>query len=513
MTTHAGYSGDMGATGLKQIVIAGGGTAGWMTAAACAKTLGSGYVIRLVESDEIGTVGVGEATIPMIQRFNAALEIDENDFVRQTQATFKLGIEFKDWGARGESYMHGFGRIGQDMGVLSFDKYWQKLARAGRAAPLGDYTISVSAAYAGKFMRPRPDLPKSPLADLTYAFQFDANLYARYLRAYAERRGVLRTEGRIREVLRRGTDGFVESLVLENGERLAGELFIDCSGFRGLLIEQALGTGYDDWSDWLPCDRAIAVPSTRDAAPLPYTRATARGAGWQWRIPLQHRTGNGHVYCSRFMSDDEAAAVLLESLEGEALGEPRPLQFRTGMRKKLWNRNVVAIGLAGGFMEPLESTSIHLIQAAIARLLEFFPDAAFDMRDSEEFNRLLRQEYEGIRDFLILHYKLTSRDDTRFWVHCAGMDIPESLQRRIDLYRSRGRIVREGLELFTEPSWLQVMNGQGLRPGGHHPLVELLGERELVAYLDDVRKVIAKCVDFMPTQAQFIAAHCRADAA
>jgi tryptophan halogenase len=494
----------MSATGIRQIVIVGGGTAGWMTAAAVAKTLGSGYRIRLIESDEIGTVGVGEATIPMIQRFNAALELDENEFLRETQATFKLGIEFVDWGRIGESYMHGFGRIGQDMGVLSFDKYWQKLARAGRAAPLGEYTISVRAAYAGKFMRPRPDLPKSPLADITYAFQFDAALYARYLRRYAERRGVVRTEGRVRDVQRRGTDGFVESLLLASGERVTGQLFIDCSGFRGLLIEQTLGTGYDDWSHWLPCDRALAVASRRDDAPKPYTRATARGAGWQWRIPLQHRTGNGYVYSSRFISDDVAAATLLGSLEGTALGDPRPLRFTTGIRRKIWNRNVVAIGLAGGFLEPLESTSIHLIQAAIARLLDFFPDAAFDERDTAEFNRVLRLEYEGIRDFLILHYKLTAREDSPFWVHCAAMDIPENLQRRIELYRSRGRVLREGTELFTEPSWLQVMNGQGLKAEGHHPLVDLLADRDLEEYLEDVRTVIGKCVDVMPAQRDYL---------
>jgi tryptophan halogenase len=495
----------MSETGIQEIVIVGGGTAGWMTAAACAKTLGRGYRIRLIESDEIGTVGVGEATIPMIQRFNAALEIDETEFMRETQATFKLGIEFVDWGRVGDAYMHGFGRIGQDLGVLSFDKYWQKLARAGRAAPLGEYTISVKAAYAGKFMRARPDLPKSPLADITYAYQFDAALYARYLRRYAERRGVVRTEGLVRDVARRGSDGFVESLLLDSGERVPGQLFIDCSGFRGLLIEQTLQSGYEDWSHWLPCDRALAVPSCRDEAPKPYTRATARDAGWQWRIPLQHRTGNGYVYCSRFIGDDAAAAALLASLEGRALADPRPLRFTTGIRKKIWNRNVVAIGLAGGFLEPLESTSIHLIQAAIARLLEFFPDAAFDARDAEEFNRVLRLEYEGIRDFLILHYKLTAREDSPFWRHCAAMDIPASLHRRMQLYRSRGRVLREGVELFTEPSWLQVMNGQGLEPERHHPLVDLLSDRELEQYLEDVRSVIGKCVDVMPAQRDVLA--------
>ncbi len=496
---------------IKQIVIVGGGTAGWMTAAAFAKAVGPQLQLRLIESDEIGTIGVGEATIPMIRRFNEVLELDEDELIRATGATFKLGIEFADWGRVGERYMHGFGRIGQDMGVLSFDKYWQRGRQLGRAAPLGDYTIAVSAAYAGKFMRPRPDLPKSPLADITYAFQFDASLYARYLRGYAEKRGVRRTEGRVRDVALRH-DGGVQSLLLDSGESVRGDLYIDCSGFRGLLIEQALKTGYDDWSRWLPCDRALAVPSVADANPLPYTRATARSAGWQWRIPLQHRTGNGHVYCSQFMSDEEACGILMQHLEGAPLAEPRPLQFTTGMRRKVWNRNVVAIGLASGFMEPLESTSIHLIQTTIARVLEFLPDSGFDERDIDEFNRLLRQEFEGIRDFLILHYKLGERDDSPFWAHCRQMPIPDSLQRRIDLYRSHGRVIREGTELFTEPSWLQVLNGQGPAPEAAHPLALLLGEAELRSYLDDVRRVIGKCVDFMPPHGAYIAQHCRADA-
>ena len=499
----------MSSPAIQRIVIVGGGTAGWMTAAAFSKTLGGRFHIELVESDDIGTVGVGEATIPMIQRFNAALGLDENEFLRETQGTFKLGIEFTDWNRLGESYMHGFGPIGQDSGVLSFDKYWLRLARRDMAAPLGEYTISVSAAYAKKFMRPATDRPKSPLASITYAFQFDAGLYARYLRRYAERRGVVRTEGRIVDVKLRGTDGFVESVVLADGRRVAGDLFIDCSGFSGLLIEGALGTGFDDWSRWLPCDRALAVPSTADVAPPPYTRAIARTAGWQWRIPLQHRTGNGLVYCSEFQGDEAAHSQLLENLVGEALAEPRPIRFTAGMRKRLWSRNVVALGLASGFMEPLESTSIHLIQTAIARILDFFPDAGFDARDIDEFNRLIRMEYEGIRDFLILHYKLTQRTDTPFWRHCAAMAIPESLQRRIDLYRAHGRIVREGTELFTEQSWLQIMNGQGLVPENPHPLADLLAEHELRAYLGEVHDVVARCVAYMPTHAEFIAAHCR----
>jgi len=502
----------MSTKNLKTIVIVGGGTAGWMTAAALAKTLGRRYDIRLVESDEIGTIGVGEATIPMIQRFNAVLEIDENEFIRETQGTFKLGIEFVDWGARGESYMHGFGRIGQDLGVLGFDKYWQKLSRQGGAAPLGAYTMSTSAAYAGKFMRPRADMPNSPLKDITYAYQFDAGLYARYLRRYAERLGVVRIEGRITQVAVNGESGFVEQLRLANEEHVSGDLFIDCSGFRGLLIEETLKAGYESWTRWLPCDRAAAVSSANVGAPPPFTRATARTAGWQWRIPLQHRTGNGHVYCSAHMSDDEACAVLLANLEGERQAEPRLLRFQAGVRREAWRKNVVAIGLSSGFMEPLESTSIHLIQTSIARLIEFMPDAGFDVRDIAAYNRMARQEYEWIRDFLILHYKQTRRDDSAFWRDCAAMPIPESLQQRIDLYEAHGRIIREGNELFTEVSWLQVMNGQGLRPQRHHPLADLLSDSALRDYLDDVRRVVAQCVNVMPTHADYIAQHCRAPA-
>ncbi|MDE2304422.1 MAG: tryptophan 7-halogenase [Gammaproteobacteria bacterium] len=503
----------MNAPSLQRIVIVGGGTAGWMTAAAFAKTLGGRPQIELVESDAIGAIGVGEATIPMIQRFNAALQIDENEFLRETHGTFKLGIEFTDWHRRGESYMHGFGPIGQDAGVLSFDKYWQRLAGQGKAAPLGEYTMSVSAAYAKKFMRPALDRPNSPLASITYAFQFDATAYAGFLRRYAEKRGVRRTEGRIVDVQLRAGDGFVESVQLEDGRRVVGDLFIDCSGFAGLLIEKALHTEYDDWTEWLPCDRALAVASPADASPPPYTRSIARESGWQWRIPLQHRTGNGHVYCSEFLSDDEAAATLLGNLEGGALAEPRPVRFRTGMRRRVWNRNVIAVGLSSGFMEPLESTSIHLIQAAIARILDFFPDSGFDSRDIDEFNRLLRIEYEGIRDFIILHYKLTQRDDTPFWRHCANMAVPEALQRRIDLYRAHGRVVREGNELFTEQSWLQVMNGQGLRPANPHPLAANMSEPELLAFTEEVRSVIARCVAYMPGHGEFIAKNCRHRAA
>ena len=504
---------------IRDIVIVGGGTAGWMTAAALCRVLkiGAGadgppqrYGIRVVESDEIGIVGVGEATIPMIQRFNSVVGVDENEFLRQTQGTFKLGIEFVDWGRIGERYMHGFGRFGQDLWTVGFDQYWQKMHQAGQAAELEAYSINRAASQAGKFMRADPSLGNSPLAEIAHAFHFDASLYSKYLRRLAEAQGVERIEGKIVDVSLRGSSGHVDAVLLADGQRLAADLFIDCSGFRGLLIEQTLKTGYEDWTHWLPCDRAWAVPCESVHPILPYTRATAHQAGWQWRIPLQHRTGNGHVYCSRFISDDEAASVLMKNLDGRALAEPRPLRFTTGMRKLAWNKNVVAVGLSSGFMEPLESTSIHLIQSGIARLISFFPDRGFSDSDIAEFNRQNRMEFESIRDFLILHYHLTQREDSAFWRQCRAMDVPESLQRRIALYDSRGRIVREGGELFAEVAWLQVMHGQGQRPRGYHPLVDLIPPAEIADYLDSVRGVIAKCVEVMPSHAQYIAQHCKA---
>jgi tryptophan 7-halogenase len=496
---------------LKEVVIVGGGTAGWMTAAALAKVLRGKIRIRLIESDEIGIVGVGEATIPMIQLFNQAVGIDENEFMRRTQATFKLGIEFVDWWREGHSYMHGFGRFGQDLGTVTFDQYWQKLYQQGRAPDLERYSINRMASQHAKFMRAATNMTNSPLGEIVHAFHFDAGLYAKYLRTVAEAAGVLRTEGKIVDVRQRPEDGFIDAIVLANGESIGGDLFIDCSGFCGLLIEQALHTGYDDWTHWLPCDRAVAVPCESAGELLPYTRATARRAGWQWRIPLQHRTGNGHVYCSRYMSEDEATAILLANLDGRPIAEPRPLRFVTGKRRKLWNKNCVAVGLASGFMEPLESTSIHLIQSTIARLIGFFPDREFSEFDIDEFNRQCDFEFERIRDFLILHYKATERDDSPFWRDCSAMPIPQSLQRKMDLYRSRGRIVRESNELFAEMGWLQVMHGQGVRAQGYHPLVDLLSDDECLEHLQGIERVIGKCVDVMPRHAEFIAAECAAE--
>jgi tryptophan halogenase len=464
----------------------------------------------VVESDEIGSVGVGEATIPMIQLFNKVLELDENEVLRETQGTFKLGIEFANWGHLGERYMHGFGRFGQDLWTVSFDQYWQKLYQAGQVGDLAQYSINRAAAQSGKFMRADPELGNSPLAEIAHAFHFDASLYAKYLSRYAQARGVQRIEGRIVEVPLRPGDGHVDAVQLEDGRRVAGELFVDCSGFGGLLIEQTLKTGFEDWSHWLPCDRAIAVPCESVQPITPYTRATAHGAGWQWRIPLQHRTGNGHVFCSRHMSEDEATAVLLNNLDGAPQAAPRTLKFTTGMRKRAWNKNVVAVGLASGFMEPLESTSIHLIQSTISRLITFFPDRGFAAADIAEFNRQTRFEFEKIRDFIILHYHLTERDDTAFWRHCRSMEVPETLRQKMAVYQSHGRIFREGSELFAEVAWLQVMHGQGLRAQGYHPLVDLIDEPAITEYLASICGVIGKCVDVMPTHAEYIARHCKA---
>jgi tryptophan halogenase len=493
------------------IVIVGGGTSGWMTAAALSKVLKGRYRITLIESDEIGTVGVGEATIPMIALFNRMLEIDENEFMRETQASFKLGIEFVDWGRIGDRYIHGFGVIGQDNWTVDFHQYWLKQYMAGKAKALEHYAINTAACLQGKFMRPRADMPKSPLSQIAYAFHFDASLYARYLRRYAEARGVQRLEGRITDVSLREGDGHVEAVTLQSGRRIEGGLFIDCSGFRALLIEGALKTGFEDWSHWLPCDRALAVPCKPVAETTPYTRATARPAGWQWRIALQHRIGNGHVYSSSFMNDDEAARLLLAGLDGEPLGEPRPLRFKAGRRKQAWNRNVVSIGLASGFLEPLESTSIHLVQMGIAHLLTYFPAAGFDAADRDQYNRTMQQEYEWIRDFIVLHFKATERDDTPFWNHCREMKVPDTLQERMDLFRAHGRVLRMGDELFAKPSWVQVMHGQRVHPRSYHPLTDLIPEPEIQQYIEEVENVIANCVKLMPTHNQFIAQFCAAE--
>ena len=494
---------------IARIAIIGGGTAGWMAAAALARVLGpQGPAITLVESEEIGTVGVGEATIPPIQAFNALLGIDEDSFVRATQGTFKLGIEFVDWLRSGHRYFHPFGVHGVDRGAVPFEAMWQRLRLAGEAAPLEAYSICAAAARAGRFMRPQPG--NTPLAHIGYAFHFDAALYARFLRSHAEAQGVVRQEGRVVEVARDARPERIAAVVLADGTRIAADLFIDCTGFRGLLIGEKLGAGFEDWGHWLPNDRAVAVPTAPAGPPVPFTRSTAHGAGWQWRIPLQHRTGNGHVYASRHISDDEATATLLAHLDGEPLAEPRLLRFRIGRRDCFWIGNCVALGLASGFMEPLESTSIHLIQAGIARLLEMLPTCAFEAADIRRYNRLMAAEFESIRDFLILHFHATERCDTPYWRQLAAMPIPDPLAERIAIYNRTGRVFREGDELFTKTSWLAVMDGQGLHPGTYDPIAAGIPIEELRARLDRIATVTRAAVGHIPAHADFIARHCAA---
>ncbi|MEL4892110.1 tryptophan 7-halogenase [Xanthomonas protegens] len=497
---------------LRNLVIVGGGTAGWMAAAALARVLGPDYRITLIESEQIGIVGVGEATVPHIKAFNNLLGINEAEFVRHTQGSFKLGIEFADWQRPGTSYVHGFGtEIGHPLGLLPFQQYWFKQALAGKARPLGAYTLNTVAAKRDRFMTSATDVPpNSPLANIAYAYHFDAALYAGFLRRYAEQRGVTRREGIVEEVQLHPESGDVRVVCLASGEAIAGDLFIDCSGFRGLLIEQALHTGYHDFSHWLPCDRALAVPCAKVGPPTPYTRATARAAGWQWRIPLQHRTGNGYVYCSAHISDDEAAATLLANLDGPALADPRPLRFVTGRRKQVWNRNVIALGLASGFMEPLESTSIHLVQSGISKLLELFPREGISPVLVRRYNERIAFEFDRIRDFLLLHYHATERDDSAFWRHCRGMPITPELQETLALFRDSGRFYRNGDEMFAEISWVQVMVGQGILPRAYHPLVDQVPQADLERFMASVEQTIGHCADAMPPHQAFIDRYCAA---
>ncbi|WP_342114226.1 tryptophan halogenase family protein [Pseudoduganella sp. OTU4001] len=491
---------------ISSITVVGGGSAGWMAAAALATYLGKGAKVRLVESEEIGIVGVGEASVPHIRLFNGQmLGIDEAEFLKRTQGTIKLGIQFNDWGRIGDSYIHGFGTIGRAVGPLPLHQFWLKLFLSGRAGPIGEYSPQTVMAPQGRFATgDRNAPPSSPLADIAYAYHFDAGLYARFLRELAESRGVERIEGKIVGVNQRAADGYIESLTLENGQLVEGELFIDCSGFRGLLIEQTLKTGYVDWTHWLPCDRAMAVPSASTDPITPYTRSNARSAGWQWRIPLQHRVGNGYVYSSQYISDDEAAAALLAGLDGKALADPRPLRFTTGMRKKFWNKNVVALGLASGFLEPLESTSIYLAQSGITRLLSLFPKRDFNPLLVDRFNRESTFEYERVRDFLILHYNATQRDDSPFWNYCRTMDIPDTLREAVDMFRYDGRYFRNGEDFFALPSWVQVMLGQGIVPQSYHPIVDDMPEGALLDHVEGMRAMLAHAVASMPTHQQWL---------
>lgn len=488
---------------IRRVVIAGGGTAGWMAAAALAKVMGKTLDICLIESDMIGTVGVGEATIPTLLTYNRLLGINEQQFMAATQGTFKLGIEFVNWREVGQSYIHSFGITGKDHWTAGFQHFWRRGMEEGVASAFGDYCLELVAAQKNRFAH----LPEQ---GLNYAYHLDASLYAKFLRNMAEEHGARRIEGKIVEVAQDGETGFVKSLTLQDGQKIEGDLFIDCSGFRGLLIEETLHTGYDDWTHWLPCDSAVAIQTESVEDPIPYTRSTAHEAGWQWRIPLQHRVGNGIVFCSRYQSDDDAIKTLLDNIEGKTLVEPRVLKFRTGTRRKHWNKNVVALGLSSGFIEPLESTSIHLIQRGILRLMRMFPSQGIKQSDIDEFNAQTKFETDGIRDFIILHYHVTDRRDTPFWRQCAGMEIPDSLQHRIDLFRETGRVFKMSDELFAENSWTQVMLGQGIMPEQYHPVADVMSPEELKNFLDYIRTNVSKAADQLPSHQQYIQQYCKA---
>ncbi|MEN3748419.1 tryptophan halogenase family protein [Sphingomonas sp. HF-S3] len=487
----------MNATPISRVVIVGGGTAGWMAAAAASRFLDDGQrTITLVESDAIGTVGVGEATIPPIRGFNARLGIDEAEFLRETGGTAKLGIEFVNWGNRGERYIHPFGTHGRDIQGLNFHQLWLRLQGEPGIGEIEDYSMSAVAARAARFAPPVAD-PRSPLSRIEYAYHFDAGLYAAFLRRRAEAQGARRIEGRIIGV-EQDERGHVSAVRLEGDRRVEGDLFIDCSGFRSLLLGETMGVAFEDWSHWLPCDRAIAVPTERTRPLLPYTRATAHDAGWQWRIPLQHRTGNGHVYSSAFVSDDDAERVLMANLDAPATADPRRLSFKAGRRERMWSGNVVALGLAGGFLEPLESTSIHLIQDGISKLFALFPDMRFTDIERNEFNRLMGNQYAAIRDFIILHYCATQRDDTPFWDHVRTMALPDTLAHKIALFREKGRVFRYDDELFSIPSWVAVMLGQGIVPTGYDPVVDALDADRVAAELRQMRAGYAAAAQKMP---------------
>ncbi len=488
----------------RRIVIAGGGTAGWMTAAALARTLGPVAQVTLIESEQIGTIGVGESTIPPLVTYNRLLGINEAEFMRATQATFKLGINFENWRVQGENYFHSFGGTGKDHWSAGFQHFWLNGLERGHAEPYGEYCLELKAAEAGKFAH----LPDDRM---NYAYQLDSGLYAKFLRAIAEGDGTTRIEGKIAKVELDGVSGDIAALILEGDRRIEGDLFIDCTGFRALLIEGALRAGYDDWTHWLPCDSAIAIQTSSVRSPVPYTRAIAHEAGWQWRIPLQHRQGNGVVYCSDYLSHEAALEKLLSTVEGEKLVKPNHIRFRTGARRKQWHRNCVAVGLSGGFMEPLESTSIHLIQRAILRIVRMLPAGEISQRDIGEFNDQQFTDMEQIRDFLVLHYKATDRRDTPFWRHCASMEVPASLEHKMELFRETGRVFRKNEELFAENSWVQVMMGQGINPQSHHPVAAKLRDEELKHLLGSLREQVSRTVAALPLHGDYVARYCGAE--
>ena len=490
---------------MNRVVIAGGGTAGWMAAAALSKTMGKVLDICLIESDEIGTVGVGEATIPTLVTFHRLLDINEQKFMAAVQGTFKLGIAFENWRDTGHTYIHSFGLTGKDHWTAGFQHFWLKAKAKGSPEPYGSYCLELKAAEQGRFAH----LPRT---GLNYAFHIDASLYAKYLRTFSEALGVRRVEGKIVDVAMQSGSGLIDAVTLAAGERISGDLFIDCTGFRGLLIEQTLGAAHEDWSRWLPCDSALAVQSELNGDAVPYTRSIAHSSGWQWRIPLQHRRGNGIVYSSRHMSDEEAKATLLGSVEEKLLTEPRQIRFRPGQRVEHWKGNCVAVGLSSGFVEPLESTSIHMIQRSIIRLMQMFPSNGIKQSDIDEFNQQTRFENENIRDFIVLHYHQTDRRDTPFWRDCSSMQIPDSLAHRIRLFRESARVFKVPNELFSENSWTQVMLGQGIEPEQYHPVVDVMSDEELRRFLDGIRTSVAQTLAQLPSHQRYVEQYCKAEA-
>jgi tryptophan halogenase len=482
---------------VKRVVVAGGGTAGWIAAAALVKHLGPLLDITLVESDDIGTIGVGESTIPTSRTFHQFMGIDEREFMRVTQSTFKLGISFENWARDGDRYIHAFGTTGRSTWMADFQHFWLEARREGIAGDFGDYCLELQAARAEKF-------GKSEQVPINYAYHMDATPYGKYLRKLAEGAGVKRMEGKIRDVRQNGETGHIEAIELESGVSVEGDLFIDCTGFRGLLIEQKLKAGFDDWSHWLPTNSALALQTEAVGPPLPYTRAIAHSAGWQWRIPLQHRVGNGFVYSSAHMSDDDARSQLLERIEGKPIAEPRLIRFKAGTRRKSWVGNCVALGLSSGFVEPLESTSIHLVKIAITRLIQNFPFAGIGPARTDWFNQLSSRELEGIRDFIILHYHATERTDSDFWNDCRTMNVPDSLSERIELFREAAIAIQDSHDLFRTDSWVQVLLGQRVEPRSWHQVARLMPEGRLKESLDALRGNIAGAVAGMPPHEQFL---------
>ncbi len=487
---------------VKKVVVVGGGTAGWITAASLATLLGKNFELCLVESEQIGTVGVGEATIPTLFTLHQLLKINEQDFLTAVNATFKLGISFENWRNVSEDYIHSFGWTGKDCWAAGFQHFWLKGKERGLSTDYGDYCPELIAAKLNKFAITKGE-------GLNYAYHIDSGLYAKFLRGLAEKGGCKRIEGKINHVATNANSGFIESVKLESGEVVGGDLFIDCSGFRALLMEQTLKTGYEDWTHWLPCDSAIAIQTESVRAPVPYTRSIARDSGWQWRIPLQSRVGNGLVYSSQYQSDDNALQTLLGNIEGPVRTEPNPIKFTTGQRALHWNKNCVAIGLSGGFIEPLESTSIHLIQRAVIRLMQMFPYDGIRDPDVAEFNRQMKQETEHIRDFIILHYHVTNRRDTDFWRYVSSMSLPDSLEHRIDLFKQTGRVFQMPDELFSENSWVQVMLGQGITPEQYHPIVNMMSDRELEGFLSEIKRNVKARVGQLPSHSDFLNHYCR----